>query len=66
MSQAALTPAAEDRARGRGGWTERWARRLVLGQLRRLRRGAVLLVEGEGARRLRAAGGRSRSRAGGA
>ncbi len=47
MSQVALSPAAKRRPIGLGGWPERWARRLVLGQLQRLQRGAICLVEGE-------------------
>ena len=43
MSQLALSPAVK----GLGGWPERWARRLVLGQLQRLQRGKICLVEGE-------------------
>ena len=52
MSQMALSPAAEDRAAGPGGWTDRWARRVVLGQLQNLRGGAIRLVEGERQRTL--------------
>lgn len=47
MSQVVLSPAAKKRPIGLGGWPERWARRLVLGQLQRLQRGAICLVEGE-------------------
>lgn len=47
MSQVVLSPAAKKRSIGLGGWPERWARRLVLGQLQRLQRGAICLVEGE-------------------
>ena len=36
-----------NRTIGLGGWPERWARRLVLGQLQRLQRGSICLVEGE-------------------
>ncbi len=47
MSQVVLSPAAKKRPIGLGGWPDRWARRLVLGQLQRLQRGAICLVEGE-------------------
>ena len=47
MSQLALSPAVKKRSLGLGGWLERRARRLVLGQLQRLQRGAICLVEGE-------------------
>ena len=47
MSQLALSPAVKKRSFGLGGWLDRWARRLVLGQLQRLQRGAICLVEGE-------------------
>ena len=47
MSQGALSPAVKKRPIGLGGWLDRWARRLVLGQLQRLQRGAICLVEGE-------------------
>ena len=47
MSQVALSPAVKKRPIGLGGWQDRWARRLVLGQLQRLQRGAICLVEGE-------------------
>lgn len=47
MSQVALSPAVKKRSLGLGGRLDRWARRLVLGQLRRLQRGKICLVEGE-------------------
>ena len=47
MSQLALSPAVKKRSLGLGGWLDRWARRLVLGQLQRLQRGKICLVEGE-------------------
>ena len=47
MSQLALSPAVKKRSLGLGGWLDRRARRLVLGQLQRLQRGAICLVEGE-------------------
>ena len=47
MSQVALSRAVKKRPIGLGGWLDRWARRLVLGQLQRLQRGKICLVEGE-------------------
>ena len=57
MSQVALSPAVK----GLGGWPERWTRRLVLGQLQRLQRGKICLVEGEQRHTFGARRGRSRS-----
>ncbi|MYA23631.1 MAG: class I SAM-dependent methyltransferase [Gemmatimonadetes bacterium] len=47
MSQLALSRAVKKRPIGLGGRLDRWARRLVLGQLQRLQRGTICLVEGE-------------------
>ena len=47
MSQVSLSAAAGRRPLRRGGWLERWSRRLVLEQLRGLSRGRFSLVEGE-------------------
>ena len=52
MSRRDLPDATESRAPRRGSWGDRWARRVVTGQLGRLRRGAVHLVEGEDRRTL--------------
>ena len=45
--KAVPSPAAEKRPADSMGWLDRRARRLVLGQLQRMPRGAVCLVEGE-------------------
>ena len=42
----ALSSALKNGPIGLGGWPERWARQLVLGQLQRLQRGSICLVEG--------------------
>ena len=55
-------PQFKKRSLGLGGWLDRWARRLVLGQLQRLQRGAICLVRRRTAPHLRA--GRRRSRSG--
>lgn len=47
MSQVVVSPLAKKGPIGLGGWPDRWARRLVLGHLQHLQRGAICLVEGE-------------------
>jgi len=47
MSKVPPTLPTERRSLGPAGWLERWSRKLVLKQLRRLRHGRLGLVEGE-------------------